>query len=269
MPFVKYDAEGRFDQDLPCLKCSYNLRTLRDDAHCPECGASIPEMAKTGWLFQCDTAWLLRLGLATVSIGVAMVCCALYMSAILEITASRKDPEVHPFVMLGLYVAPIAGLIGFWEGTAPQRRGGFLQGRMRRLARWTVALGLVCLLLALLVTGLPRGLKVLVVSFSVACLGVGAWATITYAASLAAKIPAPRLAKQVRVVGWGLTACFFSLGFAIAGSDPAWETIGVGTAAVLLLFSVWTLPLLVWYGRRFREAAAMSWSRRRAQGSGR
>ena len=267
IPFVKYDTDGRIDQDLPCLKCGYNLRTLLDDGTCPECGASIPEMAEIGWLFQYDRTWLRRLKWATIFIGIALVSCALYMSAILEITASRTDHTVHPFVILGLYVAPITGLIGFWESTAPQRRGGLRQGRMRRVARWMVALGLAGLPLALLVEQLPQGLKALVISCSVACLGVGAWATITYAASVAAKIPAPRLAKQVHIVGWGLTLCLFSLGFAIAGSDPVWETVGVSTAAGLLLFSVWAIPLLVWCHRSLREAREIS--QRQAQGSGR
>ena len=46
IPFVKYDADGRIDQDLPCLKCGYNLRTLFYDDECPECSTSVHEAAR-------------------------------------------------------------------------------------------------------------------------------------------------------------------------------------------------------------------------------
>ena len=73
IPFVAYDADGRLDQDLPCLKCGYNLRTLFDDGQCPECGASVHESARLAWLCQHDPAWLRRLARATIWIGIAMV----------------------------------------------------------------------------------------------------------------------------------------------------------------------------------------------------
>jgi hypothetical protein len=31
------------DEDLPCIKCSYNLRGLQDEGQCPECGTNIEE----------------------------------------------------------------------------------------------------------------------------------------------------------------------------------------------------------------------------------
>jgi hypothetical protein len=30
-----------FDKDLPCIRCGYNLRGLKPDGNCPECGAPI------------------------------------------------------------------------------------------------------------------------------------------------------------------------------------------------------------------------------------
>ena len=46
IPFVEYDADGRIDQDLPCLKCGYNLRGLRDDGECPDCGNDVGNAAR-------------------------------------------------------------------------------------------------------------------------------------------------------------------------------------------------------------------------------
>lgn len=38
---IAFDGDGRLTSDLPCWTCEYNLRTLRMDADCPECGTPI------------------------------------------------------------------------------------------------------------------------------------------------------------------------------------------------------------------------------------
>ncbi len=38
---------GRVTNDLPCVRCGYNLRTLAIDAVCPECGHSVGRSART------------------------------------------------------------------------------------------------------------------------------------------------------------------------------------------------------------------------------
>ncbi len=35
------DDDIPFDKDIPCIRCDYNLRGLKPDGQCPECGASI------------------------------------------------------------------------------------------------------------------------------------------------------------------------------------------------------------------------------------
>ena len=287
IPFVKYDADGRIDQDLPCLKCGYNLRTLRDDGQCPECGASVHESARLAWLCQHDRVWLRKLAGSTVWIGIAMICFVSFLSVGLLLAVSYHPPD-EVVGVVGVAVAVVGGLVtgllGFWQITAPHRGGGIRRGRVRRIARWTMAAGLAGLLLELLARriGSPRWAIDLLMTFSVVCVGVGAWATLTYAATLATKIPEARLVKQVRIVAWGFALCFALLGAGLlmnaarrlmpAGIRVATHAIPVDgtmviTTAGLLPLSVWTIPLLVWYRRRFREAAAMS--QHRAHGSGR
>ena len=38
---VYLDSEGSICQDLPCVQCGYNLRTLQPMGRCPECGTQI------------------------------------------------------------------------------------------------------------------------------------------------------------------------------------------------------------------------------------
>jgi len=269
--FVKYDADGRIDHDLPCLKCGYNLRTLLDDGQCPECGTSIHESARLAWLCQHDPVWLRRLGRSTVWIGIAMVCVALILSLSLLAWTPWRPPDEAAVVLLPLLVAgTVAGLIGFWQITAPHRGGEISRLRVRRVARWTMAAGLAGFLVVLLVDEfslLLREISFFLFACDFVCLGVGACATLTHAATLAAKIPEARLVKQVRIVAWG-----FALGFsllcaqsliegteqtAFAGMDAISVTILIIGIAGLLILSVWTIPLLIWYRRRFREAVRM------------
>ncbi len=39
-------ADETIVADVPCINCGYNLRGLNAEGRCPECGRSIPEMAK-------------------------------------------------------------------------------------------------------------------------------------------------------------------------------------------------------------------------------
>ena len=45
------------DCDLQCLTCGYNLRTLRRDGLCPECGSPVADSLHT-WLAGRDRRWL-------------------------------------------------------------------------------------------------------------------------------------------------------------------------------------------------------------------
>lgn len=257
IPFVIYDADGRIDMDLPCRKCGYNLRTLHDDRNCPECGASVYESARLSRLCGYDQAWLRRLARSTTWLQIAMICFALILSCLLALTAPRADDAI--VVLLPLLVAgPVAGLVGFCQFTAPHRGGGIHWERARQIARWLMAAGLACVFLTLLadLLRMPRWVLIFSIPCSIVCLGMGAWATLTYATTLTAKIPDARLVKQLRIVAWGLALCFPLMTAGIR--TDATITIVVTSWVALLLLSIWAILLLTWYRRRFREALAMS-----------
>ena len=39
---LKLDAKGNIRYELPCCKCAYDLRGIRPDGRCPECGTETP-----------------------------------------------------------------------------------------------------------------------------------------------------------------------------------------------------------------------------------
>lgn len=93
------------------------------------------------------------------------------------------------------------------------------------------------------------------------------------AAALAAKVPAPRMARHVRTVAWVFALCYFAWLMAVSALLVLPEKVlferlvVVPGAAGSLILSLWTFPILIWYRRRFREAAATL--QQRAEGSGR
>ena len=276
IPFVKYDADGRIGQDLPCLKCGYNLRTLLDDGECPECGASVHESARLAWLCHHDPAWLRRLEVATIWIEVAVVCGILLPLFVVMVGVGVDAFACFVWILL---CGALAGLCGFWEVTASSPGSGIGQLRLRRTARCAMALGFVGLfLLMALVTFAQGGMAVYTLLNLVApalgvsvlaCLGVAAWATPTYATALAAKVPEPRLVVHSRIVAWGFALCFFVCVTTIVALLllPASLRQGIPTAVPVValwvggggfvIMSIWTIPLLHWYRRRFREAIRM------------
>jgi hypothetical protein len=58
---VALDADGRVAEDLPCIRCEYNLRTLHEEAKCPECGTDVSLSIRGNWLKYSDPGWLTRM----------------------------------------------------------------------------------------------------------------------------------------------------------------------------------------------------------------
>ena len=62
--------------DVACIKCEYNLRTLKLDGVCPECGRSVRDSLRPEALWLADPSWLgrLRAGFALMAWGMVGVC---------------------------------------------------------------------------------------------------------------------------------------------------------------------------------------------------
>ena len=273
--------DAHVTDDLPCLKCGYNLRSLPVTADCPECGTSVHESARLAWLSQHEPKWLRKLSRATIWIGIATTCVMVYLCMALLATVSIVSVPVGVvFVFIGiLALGAVAAFVGCWQITCQHPRTRIGRIWVRLVARWSVVASIACFLLAILVLFLygSDGTAVPLVICSVLFLGIGTWATLTYASCLAAKIPEVRLVRQARIIAWGFGSCFMLFAMALIAQWLAGSrAFGFSAEAVLVLIGVlatgaiilgiWTIPLLVWYRRRFREALAISQRRANEQG---
>src|SRR6185436_14704958 len=64
------------DQNLPCLRCGYNLRTLPADSRCPECSTPISSSLNPNLLRYADPTWTRVLAL---SLSLLLLACAIQL----------------------------------------------------------------------------------------------------------------------------------------------------------------------------------------------
>lgn len=55
---IAVSIDGRIAEDKLCIECGYNLRTLRTDAHCTECGQPVADSLKGQELAFASVPWL-------------------------------------------------------------------------------------------------------------------------------------------------------------------------------------------------------------------
>lgn len=55
---IRTDAQGCIDEDVPCRRCGYNLRSLVLDGRCPECGTAVGRSLHGDLLRFSDPAWV-------------------------------------------------------------------------------------------------------------------------------------------------------------------------------------------------------------------
>ncbi|RMF84182.1 MAG: hypothetical protein D6744_03530 [Planctomycetota bacterium] len=119
------DADDRIDADLACAGCGYNVRSLPRDGRCPECGHSVDDSVRAGWLAFAPRGWLERTARAVEQLLAACVALiggwilvALAYVAALTLTRRGLLPAGAPRITLMLAYAAL--LIAF---LAPLLRG--------------------------------------------------------------------------------------------------------------------------------------------------
>lgn len=136
---VSLDAAGRIAQDVPCIHCGYNLRSLLPGQACPECNQLVSRSVRGDLLRYSDPRWLRRLrnGMIWVLAGCIVWLVGLWMLDYLASVVSLPGvprTEVRTALLGLLFGIPV---VGVWLATSPEPgpAGAYRDSRVRKAAR--------------------------------------------------------------------------------------------------------------------------------------
>ncbi len=256
---VALDSAGRVAEDVRCRSCGYNLRGISPEGRCPECQTEVGRSIRAGVLRDCDRNWIRQLAggvswiIGSILLGVFLLLVWRFVGRVLAIT-----PRL--VIILGLLVIGV-GLVGGWMITAADPDGAAAERRVsaRRVARYTM----VAWALSHGATGIPwpRVPGTWMTALPV-FLGVAAFVALCmHGTALALRLPDHWLARQTRIVMWGIgsTAALgmlLILVLSAVGLGPLGVSLWMfGLAPLMGLYGLWTFILLLRYRQAFRLAA--------------
>jgi hypothetical protein len=200
------DAAGRVAADVPCRKCSYNLRGQEVSARCPECGAPVGVALHGPLLRYGHPQWVRNLARGTAFVFWGMIL-NLVVTVVSVVVAIAAGPLVAKVVDVA---AGLVYLYGAWLLTEPDPSGTGEDryGTARKIIRITLVVGLAQNVFAVLtqrtVAAPPVAVALGAASVAAGLVGVvGQFATLRYLERLAERIPEPRLASRANLLFWG------------------------------------------------------------------
>ena len=282
---VQFDPAGRIGQDVPCIQCGYNLRTLLAEQACPECGQPVAQSLQRDRLRFCDPRWLRRVAGGTTWIlvgGVGLLTGAWVIPflhivvSVLGIPSMARDAVVL-LVILGTFVTGVC--LATWP--EPGLAVIYRSNKARIAARVPMA-GLLLLMLAVQVCEPRTGTPVrpatasdmrwwqLVSSLEALLCSGGLLALCIYMSGLGRRAGAFRLARFASWAGAGVAL----LGLVMLSTHvwrgmhvqqflaPGPNSIAKTLAAIELIAVVSGLALLllvaILYGRLLRREARLA-----------
>jgi hypothetical protein len=273
--------------DIPCRKCSYNLRTQPTSGQCPECGTPVAVSIFGNLLRFSDPAWVTTLGngaryiLVGIFIIIAVVFCGAIAGGIAGATNPANMRSLQAVIQLLSLGGSILMLIGSWLLTEPDPSGiGENEyGTARKVIRITLLIQLasVPLNFASQATVLPPAGRQLILAVSglVSIVGiVGLIAQLQYLGKLAIRIPDESLATRANFLKFALCGTYgFMILIGIVGglmisalgggrpNNGLIVTVGCGAGLfglAALVFGVMYLFMVDRFRRRFREQAILA-----------
>jgi hypothetical protein len=280
------DTTAPIGEGLKCTRCGYNLRGLATDGLCPECGTKITRSVHGNLLRYADPDWLGKLRL-----GSTLMLWNTLMSMLVGLGAAAVAGLGLPIVLVGV-VSLVAGGMGLWAMfliTTPEPAIAYEEDpiTVRRIIRICAVSGFLGSALLEAAPSLGRGMPFFLGAGFLALVGLVAhFGFFVFLRRFALRIPDDDLAKQTRVVMWGLGTVFglmtivqvitavTTVSPAFGGSTgaltpgqatgaPAGQgvpgTFAIGLCAcggglAFLVFGVWYVTLLFQYRSAFGQA---------------
>ena len=211
------DAARPLDTDVPCIQCSYNLRGLQPDGHCPECNAAIERSLCGDELRFADPEWLARVGRglklviwAWYTMLVGCIVFIAFTTTIGAVMASLSGPAIGGIAasvvstLFGLAATASIALaaIGIWLLTTWEPRAEHT-GQPMRLRTWmriASAIPAVAIVFPLILKGLsiasPIAESIAVLLAAIAVVVVVAGSSY-YGRWLARRSPEPEVGEKL------------------------------------------------------------------------
>lgn len=230
------DSNGCLIADLSCRRCGYNLRGLREEGACPECGSAVGLSTRGNFLRFADPKWV-----ETIAKGIRIILWGILVSIFGNCIAgglSQASPGMAPAAPVLALLASLVGLFGAWLLTEPDPShvGEDRTARARRITRVALLLGVVAGLLGILEQVLPNDPAMHAV-FGLITIAVGLFTIVgefykfVYLEHLASRVPDDLLVKRARVLRWAFVICTSAL---VVGG----VTVAVGSATQSSAFAV-------------------------------
>lgn len=259
-PQLRLDADGHLDQNVPCVRCSYNLRGLRPENTCPECGTAVGRSLQGNLLRFAPPEWV-----ETLTSGMNWIVAGILVGIVASFVAAATGAPSWPRLIT--QALAIVGVIGYWKVATPAPASSQAEPAVnaRKLVRFTAVLSYVLGLSQVGALQLIGGLAAILGVIGGICRIVGYFAFFLYARKLALRIPNHQLAEQTTIVMWGfIVVGVFGLVMTLAVvATPAGQglvavsflAMGCFTSLGMLVFAIWALVLIIRFRRELSQAA--------------
>lgn len=201
-------------QDLPCIHCGYNLRTLAHDARCPECGAAVVD-SLNGQLSQ---SLIRRVRIGTALLAASLLMTFIYFLLIVSLRFAEWPSVDKSLLQLGAFLVAIEHAL-WCVGTF--LASPLLPGRPGNHWRYTARFGAIVGSMGIMVVWIALA------EYSPTGAGIAVYATpvpffcrILVAVSLGIHLHRiatlqhlPRIARMFRIAAWyfGITISALTL----------------------------------------------------------
>jgi hypothetical protein len=143
-PSVAVSVDGRIAEDKICIDCGYNLRGLRTDGRCPECGGEVAASLRGHELHYASLPWLrsVRRGFRMMKRAILLSLLAVVLGIVIEegweaLHPGRSFPAVVSTIVFGgmLGLTLLLALYGFVLATGAEPRLAY-RGEGWSFRRW-------------------------------------------------------------------------------------------------------------------------------------